>query len=91
MIGIHILLALVATPADDGSAADYAWIVGVNYIPSGGPTWDFLTSTTWNATTVTREVGYAAALGFNAMRIRVSPSAYQQGPKCVIVHVIAQC
>lgn len=55
-----LLLASVAGGAAAAFGNPWSWVRGVNYIPSGGPSWDFFPSDQWNRTTVTREMGWAA-------------------------------
>jgi hypothetical protein len=54
---------------------DFSWVRGANYIPSNAA-WDFFAPDVWDEALVDRELGFAADLRLNSLRIRTSPHAF---------------
>lgn len=52
------------------TTADDIWMVGANFIPSTAVNeLEMFQAATYDAATIDRELGYAASLGFNAIRV----------------------
>jgi hypothetical protein len=67
-----IALTLVgATTSGVASSNDYAWVRGVNYVPSTSHN-DVATFQDYNRSQIAAELGFAAKAGFNAVRIFLS-------------------
>ena len=84
---IFLFLAL-CSPASPTPDADFSWVVGINYVPSTShnavATWqDF------DSALVNRELGFAAAAGFNAIRVFLHSLPWEANPAAFRAHLSA--
>ncbi|MGZ8376401.1 MAG: 1,4-beta-xylanase [Gemmatirosa sp.] len=57
------------------------WVVGANYVPSSASNeLEMWQAATWDPKTIDRELGWAASLGMNTMRVFLHDLAYRQDP-----------
>ena len=61
--------------------AEQPWLVGANFVPSNAINQlEMWQADTWSPELIDQELGWAAALGFNTMRVYLHDIPYQQDP-----------
>jgi beta-1,2-mannobiose phosphorylase / 1,2-beta-oligomannan phosphorylase len=74
-----LLVLLVAQPAGAGENDDFSWIRGANYVPSYARN-DVQIWMDYDSEVIDRELGYAARLQLNSVRVFLQYAVYEQDP-----------